>query len=133
MNIPNRNAGLWQPICAYCLEKYQPMNDDGIALCGFCRHQRTKILTRLQTMAGVLNASLVHAIESLNDVDSDRYTAYYLAAEQCPTDKREALQRKLQKTIAAGGAFGDCLALRLKVEAAQARYLTIKRLYEAIP
>ena len=133
MNIPNRNEGLWQPICAYCVEKYQPMIDDGIALCGYCRHQKTKILTRLQTMAGVLHASLVSSIERLSDADSERYTAYYLAQMTCPADKFEAFTRKRQKTIDAGGEFAECLALRVKVEAAQMRYVTIRQLFEAIP
>lgn len=133
MNIPKRNDGLWQPICAYCVEKYQPMTNDGIALCGFCRHQQTKILTRLQTMAGVLHASLVDAIERLSDVDSERYTMYYLAQMSCTEGKFEAFKIKRAKTIAAGGDFAECLALRIKVEAAQMRYDTIRLLFEAIP
>lgn len=133
MNIPSRNDGLWQPICAYCIEKYQPMTDDGIALCGFCRHQQTKILTRLQIMAGVLQASLVDAIRRLNDEDSERYTMYYLAQMNCPEAKFEAFKVKRAKTIAVGGDFAECLALRIKVETAQTRYVTIRQLYEAIP
>ena len=133
MNIPSRNDGLWQPICAYCVEKYQPMTDDGIALCGFCRHQQTKILTRLQTMASVLHASLVDAIRRLNDEDSERYTMYYLAQMNCPEAKFEAFKVKRAKTIAVGGDFAECLALRIKVETAQTRYVTIRQLYEAIP
>jgi len=128
-----RNTGLWQPICAYCLEKYQPDNTDGIALCGFCRHQHAKITNRLQTMVNVLNAALVDMIERLEDADDERYTRYYHAYRTATTENRESLQRKADKSIAAGGKLGQALLLHKQLTTAQARYEQIKTLIQALP
>lgn len=133
MSTPERNNGLWNPVCAYCCEKYYPDTKDGIGLCGFCRHQRAKIVQRLRAMVDVLNASLVDAIERLEEGDNERYSTYYHAYRSATPDTRESLQRKADRSIAAGGKFGEAIKLHRQLTTAQARYVQITTLYEAIP
>ena len=133
MSMPARNSGLWNPVCTYCCEKYYPDTKDGIGLCGFCRHQRAKIVQRLRTMVDVLNASLVDAIERLEEGDNERYSTYYHAYRSATPATRDALQRKADRSIAAGGKFGEALKLHRQLTTAQARYVQITNLYEAIP
>lgn len=131
-----RNDKGFHPVCSYCKTTYDPVTDgtdDGIALCGWCRHNRDKIIGKLLTMIAVLNSAYVVGISKLSEEDDARFTTIYHAHQTCPPEKRDVFERKIINTIAQGGKLAIVLTQWQSVREAQAEYERIQTLFEAIP
>lgn len=124
------------PVCVYCKKEYDPSADntaDGISLCGWCRHNRTKIQTAQLTMISVLNSAYADGIRRLGDEDNERFTRIYHAHQTVPADKRDVFERKVINTIALGGPLAVVLSQWQLVRTAQREYEELDTLFEAIP
>lgn len=128
----SRNHGLWNPVCVGCNSAYRNERDDGIALCAYCRMHKDATLQRARARIDAYNALLVAQIEALPDTDSDRYSTMYHAEHTLQQAKRASFERRIDNTIAQGGALADALLTRKALRAAIVLEAHLQALYSVV-
>lgn len=128
----SRNSGLWNPVCAACASVFRLDAHDGIALCEYCRKHQAATLARLRAMVNTYNMILVEQIERMSDEDSDRYSAVYHADQTTAPAKRASFERRIQRTIEAGGALAGALVTRHALRKAIDNERHVQSLYDTL-
>jgi transcription elongation factor Elf1 len=123
---------MWNPQCVACHSSFRLESPDGIALCEYCRKNQQATMNQARAMIDTYNALLVDQIEALCDDDSDRYSAMYHADCNTPANKRASFERRIQRTIDAGGALAVALITRNAMRKAVVHEQLLRALYAAV-